>query len=180
MVSLLLSCMTLSFTTSRRFIPTLSKPEACPTVLRGHDLLRTRGSHRAAPPPAAAGLNRGVTAKWSCSAEVRAPPRATCGRQGRGRDDGCPPPPAQIRASAPNAHGSYLREPPPIARGVHVKPGSTREVGFVWPAFSGSGPARVDPLPPSLWSTAFPPRSPSALPGLRSTASPVLCRCATP
>ncbi len=28
---LLLSCMTLSFTTSRRFIPTLSRPRACPT-----------------------------------------------------------------------------------------------------------------------------------------------------
>src|SRR6266853_5770262 len=27
---------------------------------------------------------------------------------GRGRDAGCPTPPAQIRASAPNAHGSYL------------------------------------------------------------------------
>src|ERR1700732_3563179 len=29
--SLLLSCMTLSFTTSRRFIPTLSRPPACAT-----------------------------------------------------------------------------------------------------------------------------------------------------
>src|SRR5260221_14622181 len=27
---------------------------------------------------------------------------------GRGRDDGCPPPPAQSRAGATNAHGSYL------------------------------------------------------------------------
>jgi hypothetical protein len=34
--------------------------------------------------------------------------------------------------------------------------------------------------PRSPRSTAFPPRSPSALPGLRSTASLVLCRCATP
>src|SRR5450432_2143169 len=31
MDSLLLSCMTLSFTTSRRFIPTLSRLNACPT-----------------------------------------------------------------------------------------------------------------------------------------------------
>jgi len=28
--------------------------------------------------------------------------------RGRGRDAGCPAPPARIRASAPNAHGSYL------------------------------------------------------------------------
>src|SRR5262249_4912994 len=35
-------------------------------------------------------------------------------------------------------------------------------------------------LPCSPWSAAFPPRSPSALPGFRSSASPVLCRCTTP
>src|SRR5260370_21285673 len=44
----------------------------------------------------------------------------------------------------------------------------------------GSGSGTGWALPRSPWSAAFPPRSPSALPCLRSTASLVLCHCATP
>jgi len=44
MVSLLLSCMTLSFTTSRRFIPTLSRLKARPTLTRNYRIFRMAAS----------------------------------------------------------------------------------------------------------------------------------------
>ena len=48
------------------------------------------------------------------------------------------------------------------------------------PTFPGSVSGAGFPAACSPWSAAFPPRSPAALPGLRSTASLVLHRCTTP
>jgi hypothetical protein len=49
-----------------------------------------------------------------------------------------------------------------------------------WPAYPARCPVRVLTERCSPWPAAFPPRSPSALPDLRSIASSVLCRRSTP
>ena len=77
---------------------------------------------------------------------------------GRGRDSGCPLPPAQSRAGAVSAHGSYLgclaskRTLPLPAHGpAHL----------VWVPDSVFGPGFVGPCSP--WSAAFPPQPPLAV-----------------
>src|ERR1039458_8841923 len=51
------------------------------------------------------------------------------GRLGRGRDAGYPAPPAQTRAGAPNAHGSYLGY---LAANAHSATGVEPRPGGVW------------------------------------------------
>jgi hypothetical protein len=76
---------------------------------------------------------------------------------------------------------------------VHSRSGSLFQavVAYLFVLLGAHGPARWTrfpgpvsgaswALPCSPQSAAFPPQSPAALPGFRSAASPVLCRCATP
>ena len=87
--SLLLSCMTLAFTTSRRFIPTLSKLKACPTSCyptSGVLVLVLRWSR----PPAGISLvaRRAETRGLRREPPFRNVPRAAtgqCDRPGQGR-----------------------------------------------------------------------------------------------
>ena len=66
-------------------------------------------------------------------------------RLGRGRDAGYPAPPAQIRASAPNAHGSYLgcldawtqSAPPDTDAGSRLPGSSVRVFPEIAPSSSG-------------------------------------------
>ena len=86
------------------------------------------------------------------------PPRKAAGR---GRDDGCPPPPAQTRARAPNAHGSHLgnRHARPVL-GPHALPKdwSCRECLARCPASAQcSGISLADRLPSMRSANGSPP-----------------------
>ncbi len=69
---------------------------------------------------------------------------------------------------------------PTLDQRSEAKASSRTSPSHCWPTRPARCPVRVSTERCSPWPAAFPPRSPSALPGLRSTASSVLCRCSTP
>jgi hypothetical protein len=98
---------------------------------------------------------------------------------GRGRDDGCPPPPAQTRARAPNAHGSHLgnRHARPVL-GPHALPKdwSCRDCLARCPASAQcSGISLADRLPSMRSANGSPPLFAHFAGTMQSLDSPPPC-----
>jgi len=93
----------------------------------------------------------------------------------RGRDSGCPLPPAQTRARAASAHGSHLgdKHARAIRSRTHTRP--TGVADGLWLGVQHRPSFRESP-----WPIAFPPSAPPTVPRPCSRTSSVLCDRSTP